>query len=485
MSRLHGVCPALEDLLLAEEGELPPERQASVSAHLTKCATCQSTLHAIGRIMRMVGHVTKPFGENEPGSGDGAEARVQRFLVRLHNYKQQRIFRKAAGSSRRWLAIAAIIPILIGTLSFFGPTATVIEADELVKYATSAELARPDGTMQHVVIKLTPSNIFAMSGVGVPTYMTERDLNDGVAISTTPTPLEGRPATIAKLLADHNFHWLQPLSAVDFTAWRNTLAHKHDTVTEYRGSSLIVLRTTTDDDGELHEVELTIERESYRVKRAKFVFETQGTLEIEQQKEWVRHTAPAATPAPDTTVAVTRPSRPAPVRVDPLSTEPAKPQPDLANWLEQRLDANARAQFMPELRRLTGTISHRLDTLEDLSSRYPGSDGPQASFSGQARRQRELNLQYESLRNDLDALYKSMQTLTLGSQRTMRLPMKGSLRAGAAPTDWSRRVETARQQAIALDRLAGQLREYDDLPAPIQQQLAEAFEGLWSAIYAQ
>src|SRR5882762_5095783 len=85
-----GACPTVADLLLAREGELPPAAQVTASRHLRHCVTCQSTLATVTSIMDLVGHVAKQLG-NGGGSDDSAEARFQRFLVKLHDRKQQRI----------------------------------------------------------------------------------------------------------------------------------------------------------------------------------------------------------------------------------------------------------------------------------------------------------------------------------------------------------------------------------------------------------
>ena len=488
MNRVHvGVCPALEDLLLAEEGELSPPAQARVSAHQAQCVTCQSALEGVAGIVSMVGHVTKQVGQSESGSTpDPAEARFQRFLVKLHARRQQRIFEKPTGwPVRRWLTIAAL-PLLILGFIFIEPHTAVIEADELVRYAANAEATRPDGTSQRVAIKLRPSSHFAMSGVGVREINDELEMLNGIVVSSASVKLQGRAASIAQMLAEHRFHWAQPLSVSDFNAWRSALAHKHDEVIPIRGTSWIALRTTTTDDGDLHEVELTIERDSYRVVGQSFVFETMGTLEIQQIALSVRHVAPAPAPAATEVARIqTRPTRPAPERIPPIGTLPAGPQPDLSRFLDRRLgNSPARADFMPALRRLTGSIRQRLDALQDLSSRYPGSDGPQASPSARARMQRELDLQYQSLREDLDALYKRIFTLTLEPNARSSRAMAPGTREPRAPEDWSRRVDAARAQAFTLDRLTGELRGYDDLPDPVRQRIADTFDALWAAIYA-
>jgi hypothetical protein len=435
----------------------------------------------------MVGHVTKQFGDGESGStNEAAEARFQRFLALLHTRKQLRPFQKASGALVRRLLAVTAIPIVAGFI-FLQLHNTVIEADELVKFAVSAELTRPAGTTQRIGIKFTRSDKFAMSGVGLPDYTTEREMIDGIVTATTPTTVEGVPATLAERLAqrlsDHHFNFRKPFNVADFTTWRASLARRHDQVTTLSGSpQLLVLRTTTADDGDLREVELTVERDSFRVVRQVFVFDTEGTLEFQQRLHWVR----SVTPPPATTVAnvVAKPVRPAPVRIDPLINTQPVPQPDLASWLDRKFGNSAvRNTFMPQLRERTGSVRKRLDDLRDLSDRYPGSNGPQASLAAQARLQRDADLQYQSLRRELIELNASISTMTSAPNEITRIPVAPSSQLHA-PADWSARIDTARSRANELDRLASELRAYDDLPDAVRQRLAETFSALWTAINA-
>src|SRR6185369_445082 len=99
---------------------------------------------------------------------------------------------------------------------------------------------------------------------GVPAFTHEEELLDGILTRTTAVAPDPRVATLVRMLARHRFDWSQPLSMKRFESWRGALAHKRDFVTDQYGSPHIILRTTTEDDGDLHEVELTVERDSYR-----------------------------------------------------------------------------------------------------------------------------------------------------------------------------------------------------------------------------
>jgi hypothetical protein len=416
---------------------------------------------------------------------DAAEARFQRFLEKLHALKQQRIHRPAGWPIRRWLPIAVALVVIAVLL--FEPRNVVINADTLVAQASRVERARPAaGLEQRVHITLTPPNGLAMPGFGVASYTTEQDVLDGIVTTSGPTTLEGTPAMLSQRLARHRFNWRQPLSAICFDSWRRALPHKHDEVIARNGSNgspELVLRTTTADDGDLREVELTIERDSYRVSHEVFVFDDIGRLEIDQSLQWTRHIAPAPAPAPSR-VASTLGKRPVRDRVEPLEARSIVAQPDLGRWLDRRYgDTADRDSFMPKLRRLTGAVRQHLDGLQDLEGRYPGADGAQSSPVAHARFQRQVDLQFQTLRDDLDALAPQILVLTFDPKNTSQLSAPAS-REEPAPPDWSRRVDAGKSYAFQLDRLVDELRAYDDPPLAVQHRLTETYGALRSTICA-
>jgi hypothetical protein len=472
-----GACPSLADLLLAAEGELPPVAQETVSAHLVGCSRCQATLNAGVSFLGVVRQVMKPFGERD--ASEGAEARFQRFLVQLHARKQQRIHRAGGVPFRRWFPLAATI--LLGSL-FFLDRHTVIEADELVEQAASVERAR-HGMFQRLRLTQTPADRLITLGFGLALPGIDLEATDGIVTTTKALTAAGSPATLAaQLLARHRFSLNEPLSVARFNTWRAGLAHKRDEVTELRGSGLITLRTTTTDDGELREVELTVYRDSYRVKSESFRFEgAVGLVTIEENLYRVRPSAPPVTVAAATTTTVT----PVTARPTRLPIETAKPtiaQPDLFSWRYRKFgNSPTRDKFMPDFRRLTHVAAEHLVALRELSTRYPGADGPQFSPAARARLQRQLDLQYQTLRRDLDDLQQYVLVLTLQPGTTRQMPYAS--KSAPAPEDWSRRVDAGLAAASTLDRLAGDLQAYNDLPTDLQQQVAAAFDALLAAIY--
>jgi hypothetical protein len=481
-----GGCPELADLLLAQEGELPRHLQAAIARHLRRCVACQAMLAETEGLLDRVRRVTMQSGSGG-NSDDEREARVQRFLVRLHAHRQQRIHQPTGWPARRWVAVAAMAALILVFL-FSESHSVVVEADELLRQAAHAELTQPAGFARRVHLALMPPGNTAIARIGVPSYTADQEMTDGIVLrSTSATPVSA-PATLMRALAEHHFIWQQPLSAICFNAWRTALSSKQDHVRTITaaGSSVHVLRTSTVADGHLREVELTIDIGSHRVLREVFVFDDLGTFEIEASPAWIRAAAPA-TVAPARTRAAalitrTPASRP---RVEPLAAAARPAQPDLASWLDRRFgDAAVRAEFMPKLRRLTATVGQQLNALQDLPSHYPGADGPQASPIAVNRLHRQLDRDYQKLRDDLNTLRAGMLALTPGTSDTTRQPWVKPAKQEGAPTDWSRRVDAGRPHAVMLDRLAGQLRAYDDLPPDMARQLSETFDALWSAIYA-
>jgi hypothetical protein len=477
-----GACPSLADLLLAAEEALPPSVLAEVARHVQECAACQVSLAKTDSLLGRLRQVMKRLEERD--TTDAAELRYERFVAALHVRKQQHAVRPTRSLVRRWMPIAA--SLLIGALVLFEFQRPVIAADDFVKQAAIVERHRPAGSRQRLRVTMTPGHRPVPADPGSATFSIEEELTDGMVTTTSAFAPVEPPVTLVKMLSGHRFDWEHPLSVEHFHAWRRSLARKHDTVIDTPYASDIVLRTITDDDSDLHEVELTVDRGSYRVKRLVLRFEGGVLLEIAELTHWTRQPLPfdAARPAMPTLPTIGRPL-PAPAAPLPVAPLPVAPPPDLNRWLAQRFgDSGAREQFMPGLRRETSIIRQHLVALRDLSSRYPGADGAQASLAAHSRLQRQVDLQYETLRGDLSTLNQRILALTSRSHSPVQRSSFDRSPSEHAPADWEQRVGRALTHAAALDRLAGELRGHDDLPSAMQQRIANAFDGLWDTIYA-
>jgi hypothetical protein len=311
VSELNGErCPALEDLLQAEDSALSPEAQARVLTHLRHCVSCRTRVFAKAatRDASVPKHLARLYSE------EAQRGRRARFTEQLHERKQARIHRAAGWALRRWLPMAAITPVVILGFLLSQTHEVVVQADELLQRAATIEQTRAVSSGQRVRMRWMPPNATPIPALGFASFTATQELRDGIAVAGPfAAPPSGTPASLARMLAQHQFTWGQPFSVARFKAWRGTLVHRRDQVmalTAPTGVPALVLKTATTDDGELREVELMVERDSYRVIRETFVFE-EGRLEIEELAQWVRQPEPAraaaagmvatamATPPPD------------------------------------------------------------------------------------------------------------------------------------------------------------------------------------------
>jgi hypothetical protein len=289
-------CPTLEELLQAGDCELSPEAHASVLAHLERCTFCQARDHHALRTLRDVqGYLAGVFGEERQ------QARREEFAAGLHKKKQARIHQSIGWPLGRWLPMAALLPVCIVALLLSRTGTVVLHADEVLQRAAAAERLRPRGSIQRVRVRLMPPDALAMPPRATASFTIVQELTDGTAFIAPSVTAASNGATshVARLLSQHQFDWQQPLDVARFNAWRRGLPHRRDHVIALSDRPLIVLRTTTADDRDLREAELTVQRDNFHVVRAAFVFEGVGRLEIEELAQYVRH-IPAASPRAET-----------------------------------------------------------------------------------------------------------------------------------------------------------------------------------------
>jgi hypothetical protein len=274
-----GRCPPLADLLLAVEQELPAARQAVVQTHLQHCEACQQSVARTNSYVEAY--------ESERGEDRTAE-RLVRFRERVRTEQRARVARSLrVPSLRRWLPIAAVVPLLVVGALLSRKYTAVVQAEELLTRAVAQERRVPAGTIQQVRIRLTPP------GVQVKAVSLVREIGDhAVARTVSGRPGIGDPsepvadeATLERLLTTNNFDWRRPLNVDRFQTWRASLTRKKDSVM-LTGDSLLVLRTTTT-EGMLREAELTVRRDDFHAVRQALVLDGIGRIEIEEVSAWI------------------------------------------------------------------------------------------------------------------------------------------------------------------------------------------------------
>jgi hypothetical protein len=539
-------CPTLEELLQAADCELSPEAHATVLQHLQQCAVCQARdRHALRTLRDVHGYLAGAFGEERQ------QARQQDFQAGLHKRKQSLIHHPIGSPLRRWLPMAALTPVLIVALLLSRTGTVVLQADELLHRAVHAERMRPRGAVQRVRVRLMPPGALALPPRATASFTLVQELTDGTASVTPAAPaaaaaaLTSVPMSLAHRLSTHRFDWRRPLDVARFDAWRGTLTHKDDQVIAIADAPLLVLRTTTTDDTDLIEAELTVQRDDYRVVRAAFVFDGVGRLEIEELAQWVRRTvapvtarAAAGDPAlaPDLLTRTELSTRlllaqtgldlPGTMRVSQAAEEVRID----GSWpsAAQRRALNGRLLALPHVAvHLRLTDSDESDDVSVASHTFPlRPESSLAAFLARTffdTRERdaflpELVRLTTAVRQRLTVLHAlaerypesavrgfsmasraTWQQLLEWHYRQLRADLNGldtrvrvlsgsesrAYPLASLPVDWTRRVAGGVAQAITFDRLVQEFLAQQDLPseqARGQDSLSRTFRALWDAV---
>jgi hypothetical protein len=540
-------CPTLEELLQAADCELSPEAHATVLRHLPQCAVCQARDRRALRTLRDVhGYLAGAFGEERQ------QARQQDFQAGLHKLRQALIHHPIGSPLRRWLPMAALTPVLIVAVLLSRTGTVVLQADELLQRAVHAERMRPRGAIQRVRVRLMPPGALALPPRATASFTLVQELTDGTATvapaapAATAAALTSVPMSLAHRLSTHRFDWRRPMDVARFDAWRGTLAHKDDQVIAIADAPLLVLRTTTTDDTDLIEAELTVQRDDYRVVRAAFVFDGVGRLEIEELAQWVRRTVAPVTMRTDAGDAA-RLAHDLLTRTE-LSTRLLLAQTGLdlpgtmrvsqaavdvridGTWpsAAQRRALNGRLLALPHVAvHLRLTDRDDSDDVSVASHTFPLRPGsPLAVFLARTffdTREREAFLPElvrltTAVRQRLTVLHElaerypesEVRGFTMASRTTwqqllewhyrqLRADLNGldtrvrvlsgsesrAYPPASLPADWTRRVAGGVAQAITFDRLVQEFLAQQDLPseqARGQDSLSRTFRALWDAV---
>jgi hypothetical protein len=400
---------------------------------------------------------------------------------------------------RRAVSVATVvIPTLIVVILLW-TTRGVLDADEVVQRAALAARTHPITQTDPVSLSFTPSSASA----GQPFSIVQ---GTGVALSGAPgspgtsgasgasgaSAASGAnknvvPPALARMLAAYRFAWEQPLSVERFAAWRTAHACcKQDWMERRTRDGLLVLRTTVP-DGELREIELTMEAETYRVVRETFVFQGVGRLEIEDlaHATALRHAAPSYA-APRTSPVV--PVAPRGNRDDLNRTAlrvrlvPRQSAGGLDHWVNRTFGDHAtRASFVPDLTHAIGAVRQRLTVLAALAPRDPDARGelsPAPAKHGRATTafQQTIDQHYGKLRAELNELRKRISVLA-GTPNALVLASQ------TPPPDLPSRASVGLTHATALEQQVQVLLTHKDLTAAEQDQVRATFGALWQAVH--
>lgn len=302
-------CPDLADLLLASEGELPKRRQTEVTAHLRSCARCREQLGSVGLAMREYQDAeTKPHVAGT--ASEVAAERLDLFRSRLRHEQREQNGRESRFPVRRWLPIAAAIPIIVGALLFSNRYSSVVRAEELLTRAAAQEQSAPVGTVRRLQFHVRRTGTTS-SPKSFTREVGLRTVSASTAASAAPANDDDRE--LRRLLDANHFGASDPLSVRSFRAWRDSLTQHTDSV-RLLGNDAIALRTETT-DGVLRSAELIVRRVDFQPLRQTLSFDGFGEIEIIELSRWI---APAAPLVAD------RSTAPAPAASSPVA-EPAAP----------------------------------------------------------------------------------------------------------------------------------------------------------------
>jgi hypothetical protein len=380
----------------------------------------------------------------------------------------------AAPGRRRPTAAAVILFILVILLST--TQSLWIDTDQVILRAAIAERAHPMTGADRVHVRFTPT------GLGIAKPFKPFSIVQGAAVSgaagvaaEVAAGVAARsevPSALARLLAAYPFAWDQPLSVKRFVAWRTAHACcKQDWLETRTRDGLLVLRTIVS-DGELREVDLTIDAETYRVVAETLVFRDVGRLEIED----LAHATALNHATPSYTTPRTSPIVPAAPRANrdelnraelKLRLVPRGPTSGLDHWVTRTFGDHAtRASFVPDLTHAIDAVRHRLEVLAAFEQRDPAAPAPA----------RPIALHYEKLRGELDELRKRIAVLA-GTPNALVLAVPDP------PADLVARASAALPHATALEEQVQTLLTHKDVTPPEQDRVRARFEALWQSVH--
>ncbi len=204
-----------EELVCFHDGECSSRRAAAARRHLQKCWTCRSRSErlqrAVGLYVEARAQMLEQIGAAPP------RASFESRLARLQPVEPGvlgRLVQLALPSPRKWMAAMAVAGVLVVLLFFRVSPAS---AEEVLRQAQRAErFARTDYTARRLVVRRMRAGAPAAAGV-----WGERN----------------EPAAALQEVLARNPAWSgEPLSAVAFARWRESLVRKRDELTQEAAS---------------------------------------------------------------------------------------------------------------------------------------------------------------------------------------------------------------------------------------------------------
>jgi anti-sigma factor RsiW len=334
-----------ELLLLAADGELPPEEEASVQEHLKACWSCrvrqEQIEQAIAGLVEFRDHLVNPHLPRPIAGRTTFMARVQQFIREAQGPTPwarmtaclKRLVAKAAPIHPLGIA-NLIIAILVVTLIVQWNTVKTVSASELLERAYSAEASATNRVARPVVYR----KLRIRSSGRATTLALYENVADGLRAEQTD-PANGN--NLREMFRTAQLNWEDPLSARAFANWHRELTEKKDDVNQ-PGEGLLLVKTTVA-HGPIAAASLTVRSADYHAIAASFWMRDGSQVEVDELGFNVMpfDEAPAGLftpkPEPKRVVAVAAAVAPLPpVSVAPLPpvvTEAELEQAELRVWL--------------------------------------------------------------------------------------------------------------------------------------------------------
>ncbi len=473
--RADSPCPELADLILASEGELPKRRQREVSEHVRHCSTCREALGGADRsLAEFEDALNTP--QRIAAEATAAAARTAEFRVRLHDEQRTTAAKASRLSFRSWLPVAAAVPVLVAVMFMSNRYSEVVRAEELLTRAVAQEESAPADTVRRVEIRVTRSAeaLATASRTKRGSWSMTREIGFARPVSSSESAANADSAEVATMMEANHFEWWDPLSVRGFRAWRDSLAHKSDSVS-IADADTFALRTTTP-DGTLRSAELIVRRVDFQPLRATLNFEGFGAVEIVELSRWAGH-APVVAENTAASAPVVASHEPTPEMLDEAELDVRRTLHDVGvDWnpaiavartghgveVRGRIDARHKSALAPILSRMP-LVKVSLRPVNAVSDAYPPPAGdvlPKPALPGSTRAEESTSAppRTRSLQRWLDRTFGRSErsstfisSLTADAEQVQRRAAAFAGLAARYPDSETRRLAApARQKLEAL-----------------------------------